>query len=166
MYVKTEKMNNTHYNNPTFEQLFSQINPEIASTFTDKQIEALKRGFSYNKSSRHFLNIRVSIPIPRLGFYLVLLAGSERRSQNRLRSEKGLYPFWTLSNSLFVIGFLSILSICCFTIFSFVLSSLNLTSPLSYPTSIPWIYDKSECEYTDRVWRDDKCWDYEHSPNF
>ncbi|MEH2051616.1 hypothetical protein [Nostoc sp.] len=159
-------MNNGNYTDPTFERLFAQINPQIASTFTDKQIEALKKVFSSNKSSRHFLDIRVSIPIPRLEFYLVLLAGSERRSQNRLRSEKGLYPFWTLSNSLFIIGFSIILLICSFTILSFVLSSLNLTSTLYYPTSIPWIYDKSECEYTNRVWRDDKCWDYEHSPNF
>ncbi|MEH1922807.1 hypothetical protein [Nostoc sp.] len=159
-------MNNAHYTDPTFDRLFAQINPQIASTFTDKQIEALKKAFSYNKSSPHFLDIRVSIPIPRLEFYLVLLAGSERRSQNRLRSEKGLYPFWTLSNSLFIIGFSIILLICSFTILSFILSSLNLTSTLYYPTSIPWIYDKSECEYTNRVWRDDKCWDYKHSPNF
>ncbi|WP_414543634.1 hypothetical protein [Nostoc sp. CCY0012] len=159
-------MNNTHYTDPNFERLFAQINPQIASTFTDKQIEALKRSFTYKKSSNSFLDIRLSIPVPRLRFYIVFLAGVERRSQKRLRSEKGLYPFWTLSNSLFIIGFAIILSISTFTIFSFVLSSLNFTSTLYYPTSIPWIYEKSQCERTNRVWRDDKCWDYEHSPDF
>ncbi len=159
-------MNNTQCDDPAFERLFAQIAPEIANTFTVQQIESLKRGFGYSSSPGHFLDIRVSIPIPGLRFYLVLLGGSERRSRKRLRSQKGLYPFWTPSNILFITGFLIILLICSFTIFSFVLSSLNLTSSLSYPTSIPWIFDSSECEHTNRVWRDGKCWDSEHSPNF
>jgi hypothetical protein len=159
-------MNNSQYTDHNFERLFAQIAPEIANTFTDKQIEALKRGFGYQRLSSHFLDIRVSVPIPGLRFYLVLLAGSERRSRQRLHFEKGLYPFWTPSNILFLIGLLIIILICSFTTFSFGFSSFHLTSTLAYPTSIPWISDQSECEYTNRVWRDGKCWDYEQSPNF
>ena len=106
------------------------------------------------------------MPIPGLRFYLVLLAGLERRSKQRLRSEKGLHPFWTLGNIFFFIGFLIILSACSYTIFFSVFSSLTPIPTPSNPTSIPWINDKSECEYTNRVWREGKCWDYEHSPNF
>jgi hypothetical protein len=159
-------MKNPQCTDPAFERLFTQIAPEIVKTFTDKQIEALKRGFGYQRASSNFLDIRFSVPIPGLRFYLVLLAGSERRSRQRLRSQKGLYPFWTPSNILFFIGLLIIILICSFTTFSFVLSSFHLTSTLAYPTSIPWISDQSECEYTNRVWRDGKCWDYEQSPNF
>jgi hypothetical protein len=159
-------MNNPQYTDHEFERLFAQITPEVANKFTFQQIEAVKRGFGYNSRSRHLLDIRVSVPIPGLRFYLVLLAGSERRSKQRLRFDKGLYPFWTPSNILFVIGFSIIILLCSLTIFPFIFSSLNLTSTFSYPTSIPWINDKSECEYTNRVWRDDKCWDYEQSPNF
>ncbi|MEH2195924.1 MAG: hypothetical protein V7K98_25230 [Nostoc sp.] len=149
----------------TFEKLFAEIDPKVANTFTVEQLEAIKRGFSSPVWTPHSLDIRVSVPIPGLRFYLVLLAGSERRSQVRLRSEKGLYPFWTPVNILFIIGFLSILSVSGYTIFSFILSSLT---PLStnYPTSIPWIYDNSECEHTGRIWHDQKCWDSEHNPNF
>jgi hypothetical protein len=149
----------------TFEKLVAEIDPKVANTFTVEQLEAIKRGFSSRAWTRHSLDIRVSVPFPGLRFYLVLLAGSERRSKVRLHSEKNLYPFWTPVNILFVMGFLSILSISGYTIFSFVLSSFT---PLSsnYPTSIPWIYDKSECEHTGRIWRDQKCWDSEHSPNF
>ncbi|MEH2162542.1 MAG: hypothetical protein V7K38_16230 [Nostoc sp.] len=149
----------------TFEKLFAEIDPKVANTFTVEQLEAIKRGFSSPAWTRHSLNIRVSVPIPGLRFYLVLLAGSERRSQVRLRSEKGLYPFWTPVNILFIIGFLSILSVSGYTIFSFILSSLTHLSS-NYPTSIPWISDKSECEHTGRIWRDGKCWDSEHNPNF
>ncbi|MBW4670464.1 MAG: hypothetical protein KME60_24365 [Cyanomargarita calcarea GSE-NOS-MK-12-04C] len=35
-----------------------------------------------------------------------------------------------------------------------------------YPTSLPWIQDKSDCEYRGRTWEDAKCWDKEHSPTF
>ena len=159
-------MNKPQYTASTFEQLFAEIAPEVANTFTVEQLEAIKRGFVSRGRTRHALDIRVSVPIPGLRFYLVLLAGSERRSKARLRSEKGLYPFWTPANILFLIGFLMILSACSYTIFSFALSSLTPISTSYYPTSIPWIEDKSECEHTSRVWHDGKCWDSEHSPNF
>ncbi|MCC5623118.1 hypothetical protein [Nostoc sp. CHAB 5715] len=116
-------MKNLQYTDPTFKQLFAEIDPEIASTFTVKQLEAIKRGLASRARTRHSLDIRVSIPIPGLRFYLVLLAGSERRSKVRLRSERGLYPFWTPANILFLLGFLIILSICSYTIFSSVLIS-------------------------------------------
>jgi hypothetical protein len=150
----------------TFEKLLAEIAPEVANTFTVEQLEAIKRVFTSPAWTRHSLDIRVSVPIPGLRFYLVLLAGLERRSKMRLRSEKGLYPFWTPANTLFVIGFLIILSACSYTIFSFALSSLTPLSTWYYPTSIPWIDDKSECEHTSRIWHDGKCWDSEHSPNF
>ncbi|MEH2258299.1 hypothetical protein [Nostoc sp.] len=159
-------MKNLQYTAPTFKQLFAEIDPEIANTFTVEQLEAIKKGLASRARTGHSLDIRVSVPIPGLRFYLVLLAGSERRSQVRLRSEKGLYPFWTPANILFLIGFLVILSTCSYTIFSFAFSSLTFTSSSYYPTSIPWIYNKSECEHTGRIWHDGKCWDSEHSPNF
>ncbi|MCW5314310.1 hypothetical protein GTQ43_10985 [Nostoc sp. KVJ3] len=150
----------------TFEKLFAEIAPEVANTFTVEQLVAIKRVFTSRTWTRHSLDIRVSVPIPGLRFYLVLLAGSERRSKMRLRSEKDLYPFWTPANIFFLIGFLIILLISSYTIFSFVLSSLTPISSSYYPTSIPWIYDRSECEHTNRIWHDAKCWDSEHSPNF
>ncbi len=36
----------------------------------------------------------------------------------------------------------------------------------SYPTSLPWIETKSDCEYQGREWRNNKCWDSEHSMLF
>jgi hypothetical protein len=144
----------------TFEKLVAEIAPEVANTLTLEQLEAIQRVFNSRVWTRHSLDIRVSVPIPGLRFYLVLLAGSERRSKTRLRSEKGLYPFLTPANSLFVIA------ACSYTIFSVALSLLTPLTTLDYPTSIPWINDESECEHTSRVWNDGKCWDSEHSPNF
>ncbi|UKO98701.1 hypothetical protein [Nostoc sp. UHCC 0870] len=36
----------------------------------------------------------------------------------------------------------------------------------TYPTSIPWIKSKIDCEDTGRNWRNNKCWDEEHSASF
>ena len=149
-------MSKPQHTDPTFEQLFAKIAPEVANTFTVEQLEAIKRVFDSRGRTRHPLDIRVSVPIPGLRFYLVLLAGSERRSKVRLRSEKGLYPFWTPGNILFLIGFLIILSASSYTIFSFVLSSLTPISTSYYPASIPWIYDKSGCEHTSTARRKSK----------
>ncbi|MCC5652495.1 hypothetical protein LC609_22270 [Nostoc sp. XA013] len=159
-------MKSSQYTEPNFEQFFAKIAPEVANTFTEEQLEAIKKGFASRTWTRHSLDIRVSVPIPGLRFYVVLLAGQERRPKVRLSSEKGLYPFWTPGNILFLIGFLIIILACSYTIFSFTVSSFTPVSSSYYPASIPWIYDKSECEHTGRIWGDGKCWDSEHSPNF
>ncbi|AKG24743.1 hypothetical protein IJ00_19385 [Calothrix sp. 336/3] len=88
--------------------------------------------------------------------------------QKRSRAKEKLNPFWALGNILLFIGFLTILLTSYLGIFSFFVSD-NKTTPnanSSYSTSIPWIFDKSECEHTGRTWRGQKCWDSEHSPNF
>lgn len=157
---------------PIFEQLFSKISPKIANSFTDEQIKAIQKAFGSQVGARHSLDIRVSVPIPGLRFYLVLLAGSERRSQQRLLYEKGKYPLFNTGNIIFLIGFLTILLGCSFTVFPFLWSSLTTLTSISTspsqtsPTSIPWISDKSECEHTNRTWRNEKCWDDQHSPMF
>ncbi|MBN3872107.1 hypothetical protein [Nostoc sp. JL33] len=159
-------MKSIEHIDPIFERLFSKINPQIANSFTDEQLKAIQRGFGSQVGARHSLDIRVSVPIPGLRFYLVLLAGSERRSQQRLQNEKGIYPLFNTGNIIFLTGFLAILLSCSFTIFSFLWSSFSPISTSAYPTSIPWIFDKSECEHTNRTWRNEKCWDDQHSPMF
>lgn len=67
-----------------------------------------------------------------------------------------------------------VLPICTFTAFSSLFPALNsslfslVTSSNESPhaTSIPWIDNASECQYTNRNWHDNKCWDEQHSPTF
>ncbi|WP_341531888.1 hypothetical protein WKK05_38440 (plasmid) [Nostoc sp. UHCC 0302] len=144
-------MKNPQYTDPDFQKLFAQIAPEIADTFNGEQLEAIRRSFCSHAWTRHPLDIRLSVPIPRLKFYLVLLAGSERRSQLRLRYQKRLYPFWTPANILFLMGFSITLLACIYTIFSFALSSATPIFTSDYPTSISWIYEQAECKHTSRI---------------
>jgi heme/copper-type cytochrome/quinol oxidase subunit 1 len=91
-----------------------------------------------------------------------------RYSQKRSQYQKAGYPLWNPTNIVFCIGALIILSSSGFTIFSYLVTSVS--SRMSYsdanPTSIPWINNQSDCKHTNRTWRDNKCWDYEHNPMF
>ena len=159
--------NNKH--DPVFAELLARVSPEIANSFNEEQSEAIKKAFGSQSFSRHPLDLRVSVPILGLQFYLVLLAGQERRSKKRLRFEKGVYPLWTIGNIVFLIGFLSVLLSSTLILFPFVSSSLaSSLIPISepYPTSIPWLKNQFECEHTGRTWKGGNCWDYEHNPMF
>jgi hypothetical protein len=159
-------MKSLQHVDPVFEQLFAKIPQEITDTFTEEQLEAIKKAFGSRSWTRHPLDLRVSIPIPGLRFYLVLLAGPERRAKQRLQYERSVYSLWTPGNIVFLMGFLMILLTSGFTTFSFVFSSLTSVSTSPHPTSIPWLQNESECKHTGRSWRNGKCWDYEHNPLF
>lgn len=55
----------------------------------------------------------------------------------------------------------------CLTIqfVSYLINYYNQTGN-SYPTSLPWIDNKSECEHRGREWQGGKCWDSEHNMLF
>lgn len=86
-------------------------------------------------------------------------------------SRDKLDKFWNRTNTVLLIGYLITLPICTLitlsSIFPLLTASL-LTSIKSshYSTSIPWIDDASECQYSGRSWRDRKCWDDQHNPMF
>ncbi|AFY49342.1 hypothetical protein Nos7524_3551 [Nostoc sp. PCC 7524] len=153
---------------PVFRKRFTQMTPEIKYSFTEEQLVAIERVFSSNPWTRnHPLDMRIAIPIPGMKFYMVLLAGSESRAKERLRAAKSLYPIWTPSNIIFLIVFAITLSLCSFSTFLFI-ANLFPSHPnfSSSPTSIPWIFEQSECEYTGRTWSEGKCWDKEHNSMF
>ncbi|MDJ0620065.1 MAG: hypothetical protein QNJ63_25555 [Calothrix sp. MO_192.B10] len=68
----------------------------------------------------------------------------------------------TLAIAGFAMLFLISGSVTIFLILSFFSSRHNA----SYPTSLPWVESKSQCEEFGRTWRNDQCWDAEHSHNF
>ncbi|AFZ27851.1 hypothetical protein Cylst_5867 [Cylindrospermum stagnale PCC 7417] len=53
-----------------------------------------------------------------------------------------------------------------FYLASLIISGVNTSLSNIHPTFIPWISDEDRCESSGRSWRDNKCWDYEHSPSF
>ena len=87
---------------PLFRQIVERLPPTVA--FSNEQTEALKEALIDLNWKRHVVDIRLST----LGFYLILLGGTERRSQKRLATERGAQLLLTPAN-LTVFVLLSIL---------------------------------------------------------
>jgi hypothetical protein len=62
--------------------------------------------------------------------------------------------------------FFGTLMFCGFSTGSFMISYLISSLNIIQTTSIPGTKDKEKCESKNEVWRDNKCWDYEHNPSF
>ncbi|MEO1762549.1 MAG: hypothetical protein AAFR83_11385 [Cyanobacteria bacterium J06629_18] len=73
--------------------------------------------------------------------------------------------FWTPNRIAFSTAILALFIVCgsC-TVNSII--SLFIKPAAIFPTSIPWIHNESECKHTNRTWKNDKCWDYEHGMTF
>lgn len=76
-------------------EFLNRIPEDIRESFTDAQIAAVGRAFG---RGAHAVDIRFSIPIPGGRSYVVILAGREKRSEERRRLERTRHPLWTALN--------------------------------------------------------------------
>jgi hypothetical protein len=65
---------------PFLTQMFARMSPGAKFTFTPAQIDEIKKAFSARSRHSHALDVRHSIGLFGKSYYLVLLAGRERRS--------------------------------------------------------------------------------------
>ena len=69
---------------PSFRRrLLANMPEDVASSFTELQLTMIEHALEGGKWHNHPVDIRLSIPVPWRRFYLVLLAGRERRSRER-----------------------------------------------------------------------------------
>ena len=62
---------------------FKRIDPEVAASFTKPQCEAMKVMFGARVLRNHSLDFRPTLSLGRDRFYMVLLAGRDRRAAVR-----------------------------------------------------------------------------------
>jgi hypothetical protein len=90
--------------------------------------------------------------------------------RDRQSIKPGKFQLSTRAKIMLFTVFVAVLPTSGFCTASLILSlsDINSTSKatFSYPASIPWLTEQSQCEHTRRTWRDNKCWDYEHNPMF
>lgn len=91
---------------PFLRRFYERIPANMVPTFSDGQLDAIKRAFGSRTYGAHSVDIRLSIPFVSRSYYVVLLAGRERRSPRRIAWERRLRPLWTFGNSLIVAVFL------------------------------------------------------------
>jgi hypothetical protein len=91
---------------PFFRRFFARVSPEVASTFDDEQLSAIKRAFGARTPGAHTVDLRFSVPFfGGRSFYVVFLVGRERRSGRRRLWERRLRPLATIANALAVTFF-------------------------------------------------------------
>ncbi len=138
--------------------------PEIASTFSPAQVQALQVALT---PRRHPVNIRLSLPLGITRLYLVVLAGTELRSTDRLRQEAARHPLWTPMNMLVMAGTTAFGILALLAMVQLTNTDLSrLFNPRSAPAGIPFKADRSSCEASGRTWREGGCLDFGHDPTF
>lgn len=84
---------------PFLERFFARIPREVAASFTDDQLLAVKRAFAAHGEAGHSIDLRLSFPLLIGRWYLVLILGPERRSRGRRRRDRDAHPLSTLGNA-------------------------------------------------------------------
>ncbi|MDP6566041.1 MAG: 3-phosphoshikimate 1-carboxyvinyltransferase [Alphaproteobacteria bacterium] len=88
---------------PFLERFFSRIPREVAESFDDDQLLAIKRAFADQAGKIHSIDIRLSVPLLLRRYYVVLIAGPERRDRARRRRDRAARPVATAANFLFML---------------------------------------------------------------
>lgn len=64
---------------PAVARFLVRLKPELASSFTREQLEAVEMHFGMRYRVNHVIDWRTRIRLPFLKFYLVVLAGNDSR---------------------------------------------------------------------------------------
>lgn len=97
---------------PVLSRFLAKIPTHIAVTFSEEQLEEIKKQLGDRQWDVHPVDLRLSFPVLNRWFYLVILAGRERRHPKRsnLQSgEWGVHHFHYISNLLACVTFILIL---------------------------------------------------------
>ena len=84
--------------------LFARLPPWVVDTMTTEQKEAIHNAITDNVGNIPPVNIRMQAPWFGRRFYMTVLAGEEKRSDERRQHERQKYPLRTLANVFFFIG--------------------------------------------------------------
>lgn len=111
---------------PFLEEFFSRIPREVAVSFSDDQLLAIKLAFAARHRGAHAIDLRISIPTPFQRIYVVVLAGLERRNAFRRRKERASSPLATLGNIIFGAAFFGALFLALLGVLYVLKSALGI----------------------------------------
>ena len=81
-------------------RFFSMLPPDVARSFSDRQLKAISCAFGTRRWRDHTLDRRWLIPLFGHSYYFVLLAGAERRSRQRRLRDRLLHPLISIGNGM------------------------------------------------------------------
>jgi len=94
--------NSQRYSTPTPLQ---RIPEPIRQSFTPEQVTAVST--AVQPSSRHPVDLRLTLPLPGRPVFFSIVAGRERRSGDRLATERRQHPLHTFGNVVFMFSSLT-----------------------------------------------------------
>ena len=89
-------------------RFLSRVPADVAPTFTQAQLLAIE-DFVINNRDRQAVDIRWTIPLVWFRFFIVVLAGAERRPPERRAADRAARPILTWSNIVVIAVFLVML---------------------------------------------------------
>jgi len=111
---------------PFLERFFSRIPRQVAASFTDDQLLAVKTAFAHQWGGSHSVDLRFSLPLPLRRWYVVLILGPERRSPQRRRHDRERHPLASLAHALFAGAFALFLTMAFLGLAYLVKSALGI----------------------------------------
>lgn len=152
-------------------KILGHIPTEVRETFTSEQLQSLQSAFTQvSRPVSHPVNLRLSIPFLGKGFYIVLLAGPERRSKERLQKTQKAWVSRMVMATFMIAGCASVVGLMKFR-YAYAGSAHNkpvIEEAQFHPTSLPpsVVRNKEICIESGRTWENRECIDEEHDPNF
>ncbi len=107
---------------PFLERFLLGIPEDVANSFTDAQLAAVKRSFGGRNNRAHMVDMHITMPLLFQSYYLVFLTGIEIRSRARRRRDAAHRPIAKVANRVF----LCLLSVLAFFIVAGFLSVLDV----------------------------------------
>lgn len=86
------------------EQLLERLPPQVLDSFTPDQRAALWVAANPTSWRRHPIHVRLSFPFFGDHFFLTVVGGMERRSEERVSRESQMFPMRTPGNLMFLLG--------------------------------------------------------------
>jgi len=123
---------------PVIDKILSKMPENIANTFTDDQLTAMKTVFGARKWAKHPVDIRGVISIWSFRYYYVVLAGKEKRQLTRKQQDTALFI-----KAVFLFAFLIFSVITGLLILYLIKSAAGIDLIPGYSTGIwSWFQDK------------------------
>ncbi len=88
--------------------LFARLPPWILDTLSTEQKDALHKATTDGSWDRPPVNARFHIPFFSRRYYVTIVGGEDKRSQERRAHEKNHYPLRTVANVFFFIGIITL----------------------------------------------------------
>ena len=88
----------------------ARLPADILATLTEPQRQALAKVLEASGATRPPVDIRLTLPFPLARYFLVVVAGRDRRTAARNHTEANLRPLGTLGNLVF---FLALVALFC-----------------------------------------------------